>query len=140
MSKRTEITKLGRLNLSRRGLDQDSRSRRQKSISLDVMDNLDGFQKLVSTIEKSRSRSRFLDLVSMRSANTVFFSPDQDFCDFCVLLEYFLILIENIEKRSRFFSTKSRFLTNISICLDWSRFVLTISIFLDDLDFSRRSR
>ena len=26
-----------------------SRSRRQKSVSLDVMDNLDGFQKLVST-------------------------------------------------------------------------------------------
>jgi hypothetical protein len=55
---------LGGLDLSWRGLDWDSRSRRQKSISLDVMDNLDGFQKLVSTIEKSRSRSRFLDLVS----------------------------------------------------------------------------
>ncbi len=50
----SDKTKLGGLDLSRR----------QKSISLDVMDNLDGFQKLVSTIEKSRSRSRFLDLVS----------------------------------------------------------------------------
>ncbi len=54
-------------------------SQRQKSISLDVMDNLDGFQKLVLTIEKSRSRSRFLDLVSMKSAKTVLFSRDQDF-------------------------------------------------------------
>ncbi len=41
--------KPGGLDLSRRGLDRDSRSRCQKSISLDVMDNLDGFQKLVST-------------------------------------------------------------------------------------------
>jgi hypothetical protein len=71
--------KHGGLDLSQRGLDQDSQSRRQKSISLDVMDILDGFQKLVSMIEKSRSRSRFLDLVSMRSAKTVLFSRDQDF-------------------------------------------------------------
>ncbi len=34
--------KPGGLDLSRRGLDRDSRSRRPKSISLDVMDNLDG--------------------------------------------------------------------------------------------------
>jgi hypothetical protein len=54
------LTTLGGLDLSRRGLDRDSRSRHQKSISLGVMDNLDGFQKLVSTIEKSRSRSRNL--------------------------------------------------------------------------------
>ena len=66
-------SKLGGLDLSRHGLDRDSRSRCQKSISLDVMDNLDGFQKLVSTIEKSRSRLRFLNLVSMRSAKTVLF-------------------------------------------------------------------
>ena len=36
--------------------------------------------------------------------------------------------------KSRFISTKSRFLTNILICLDWSQFVSTILIFLDDLD------
>jgi hypothetical protein len=78
--------------LSRRGLDRESRSRRQKSISLDMMDNLDGFQKLVSTIEKSRSRSRFLDLVSMRSAKTVFFSRDRDFSrqiEIFVIFAYF---------------------------------------------------
>jgi hypothetical protein len=57
-------------------------SRRPKSISLDVMDNLDGFQKLVSTIEKSRfsldelsqdrtfwSRSRLIEIY-------------RDFCDY----------------------------------------------------------
>ena len=97
-----KIFSLGGLDLSRRGLDRDSRSRRQKSISLYVMDNLDGFQKLVSTIEKSRLR--FLDLVSMRSAKTVLFSRDQDFSRqieisviaayFCILLEYFSISIE----------------------------------------------
>jgi hypothetical protein len=86
------FNKLGGLDLSRRGLDRDSRSRRPKSLSLDVMDNLDGFQKLVSTIEKSRSRSRFLYLVSMRSANTVFFSRDRDFSrqiEISVIFAYF---------------------------------------------------
>ncbi len=95
------LCKPGGLDLSRRGLDRDSRSRRQKSISLDVMDNLDSFQKLVSTIEKSRSRSRFLDSVSMRSAKTVLFSRDQDFSRlieisviFLDFLIFFSILIE----------------------------------------------
>ncbi len=64
------------------------------SICLDVMDNLDGFQKLISTIEKSRSRSRFLDLVSMRSAKTVLFS--RDFCDFSGFLNIFLDLDREI--------------------------------------------
>ncbi len=71
--------KPGGLDLSGRGLDRDTRSRRQKSISIDVMDNLDSFQKLVSTIEKSWSRSRFLDLVSMSLAKTVLFGQDRDF-------------------------------------------------------------
>ncbi len=69
---------LGGLDLSRRGLDRDSRSRRQKSISLDVMDNLDGFQKLVSMIEKSRSRSRFLDLVSTSMSRPKSLDRDQE--------------------------------------------------------------
>ncbi len=70
------------------------------------MDNLDGFQKLVSTIEKSRSRSRFLDLVSMRSANTVLFGRDRDLSrfveifviisDFCGFLDFFLDLDREI--------------------------------------------
>ncbi len=81
-----------------------SRSRRQKSISLDGRENLDSFKKLVSTIEKSQSRSRFLDFVSMRLAKPVLFSRDWDFlrqietfviiCAFCGFLEYFSISIE----------------------------------------------
>ncbi len=64
--------------MSRRGLDRDSRSRRQKSISLDVMDNLDGFQKLVS----------------MRSAKTVLFGWDQDLSRF---VEIFVIISDFVD-------------------------------------------
>ncbi len=66
--------------MSRRGLDRDSRSGRQKSISLDVMDNLNGFQKLVSTIEKSWSRSRNLDFVSTRPKSPKSLDRDQEIC------------------------------------------------------------
>jgi hypothetical protein len=62
------FSKLGGLDLSRRGLDRDSRSRRQKSIK------------------------KVLDLVSMRSANTVFFSRDRDFSrqiEISVIFAYF---------------------------------------------------
>ncbi len=94
------FVKHGGLDLSRRGLDQDSRSRRQNSISLDVMDNLDGFQKLVSTIEKSRSR--FLDLVLMRSAKTILFSRDRDFLrqieTFVIFLDFSIFFSISIEK------------------------------------------
>jgi len=92
------------LNLSRRGLDRDSRSRHQKRVSLDGRDNLDSLKKLVSTIEISRSRLRYLDLVSMSIAKTLLFGRDQDFSRlietsvilayFCVLLDYFSILIK----------------------------------------------
>jgi hypothetical protein len=64
----------GGLDLSRRGLDQDSQSRHRKKVSLDGRKNLDSFKKLVSTIEISRfsldersqdrsfrSRSRFFE-------------------------------------------------------------------------------
>ena len=73
---------LGGLDLSRRGLDRDSRSRRQKRVSLDGRENLDSFKKLVSTIEISRSRLRNLDLVSMSLAKTVLFGRDQDLSRF----------------------------------------------------------
>ena len=83
-----------------------SRSRRPKNISLDGRENLDGFQKLVSTIEKSRSRSRYLDLVSTGIAKTVLLDRDRDlsrlieilviFCDFCGFLDFFLDLDREI--------------------------------------------
>ena len=68
------------------------------------MDDLDRFQKLVSTIEKSRSR--FLDLVSLRSAKTVLFGQDRDLSRlvkifviisyFCGFLNFFLDLDREI--------------------------------------------
>ena len=60
------LCKVGGLDLSRRGLDRDSRSRHRKKVSLDGRENLDSFKKLVSTIEISRSRLRNLDFVSTR--------------------------------------------------------------------------
>jgi hypothetical protein len=94
--------KHGGLNLSRRGLNRDSWSRRQKSISLDVMDNLDGFQKLVSTIEKTQSRSRFLDLVLMSLAKTILFGRDQDFLrlvkTFVIFLDFSIFFSISIKK------------------------------------------
>ncbi len=56
--------KVGGLDLSRHGLDWDSRSRRRQRVSLDSRENLDSVKKLVSTIEISRSRLRLLDFVS----------------------------------------------------------------------------
>jgi hypothetical protein len=47
------IPKPGGLDLSRRGLNRDSRSRHQKKVSLDGRENLDSFKKLVSTRPKS---------------------------------------------------------------------------------------
>jgi hypothetical protein len=64
LSSVSDKTKLGGLDLSRRGLDRDSRSRRRQRVSLDSRENLDSVKKLVSTIEISRSRSRYLDFVS----------------------------------------------------------------------------
>jgi hypothetical protein len=61
---RWDKCRVGGLDLSRRGLDRDSRSRRRQRVSLDSRENLDSVKKLVSTIEISRSRSRYLDFVS----------------------------------------------------------------------------
>ncbi len=89
--KKANFSNPGGLDLSRRGLDRDSWSRRQKSISLDGRENLDSFKKLVSTIEKSQSRSRFLDFVSMRLAKPILFSQDRDFSR---LVETFVIFLD----------------------------------------------
>ncbi len=83
------IPNLGGLDLSRRGLDRDSWSWRFSKVDLDMMDNLDAFQKLVSTIKISRSR--YLDLVSMSIAKTVLFGRDQDFLR---LIETFVIFVD----------------------------------------------
>jgi hypothetical protein len=49
LSKIKSLSRLGGLDLSRHGLDRDSRSRQFSKVELDMMDILVGFQKLVST-------------------------------------------------------------------------------------------
>ena len=71
-----------------------SRSRRQKSISLDGRENLDSFKKLVSTIEKSRSRSRYLDFVSTSPSRSKYLDRDLDLSRFTKNLDNFSISIE----------------------------------------------
>jgi hypothetical protein len=88
--------------LSRRGLDRDSRSRGFSKVDLDMVDNLDAFQKLVSTIEISRSRLRYLDLVSMSLAKTVLFGRDRDFLrlieTFVIFVDFLIFVSISIEK------------------------------------------
>ena len=72
--------KVGGLDLSRRGLDRDSRSRHQKKVSLDGQKNLDSFKQLVSTIEISRSRLRNLDFVSTRPKSPKSLDRDREIC------------------------------------------------------------
>ena len=127
--------------MSRRGLDRDSRSRRQKSISLDVMDNLNGFQKLVSTIEKSRSRSRFLDLVSTSMSRPKSLDRDREIRRDLKILA-FLDSLSRSRSRSAWIFVFSRrdFSTNLD-CVSTnlnqsrqSRQISTISMCLDNLD------
>ena len=83
------ISKLGGLDLSRRGLDRDSRSRHRKKVSLDSRENLDSFKKLVSTIE-------------MSLAKTVLFGRDRDFSrpveTFVIFLDFSIFFSISIEK------------------------------------------
>ncbi len=134
-------SKLGGLDLSRSGFDRDSRSRRQKSISLDVMDNLDGFQKLVLTIEKSRSRSRFLDLVSTSMSRPKSLNRDREIHQDLKILA-FLDSLSRSRSRSAWIFVFSRwdFSTNLNCILtnlDKSWQILTN---LDNLDVSWQSR
>ncbi len=80
--------KPGGLELSRSCLDQDFQSWHWKRAGLDSQENLDTFKILVSTIKKSRSRLRFLDLVSMAICKSSTSWPRSrlietcpDFCD-----------------------------------------------------------
>ena len=84
-----------------------SRSRRQKSISLDGRENLNSFKKLVSTIEKSRSRSRFLDFVSI-----------EIFRDKSRLLWLFVLFVD-FSRISRVFLDLDREIMDFYKYLDW---------------------
>ena len=82
---------LGICNLG--GLDL---SRHQKKVSLDGRENLDSFNKLVSTIEISRFS---LDECSQDStfwSRSRFFKTCRDFCDFSGFLDFFLDLDQEI--------------------------------------------
>ena len=103
------ITKVGGLDLSRRGLDRDSRSRHRKKVSLDGRENLDSLKKLVSTIEISRSRSRNLDFVSTHPKSPKSLDRDREICRDMTFLA-------NLDSLSRsrvsqyYHSSRSRFL------------------------------
>jgi hypothetical protein len=125
--------------LSRRGLDRDSRSRHRKKVSLDVMDNLDGFQKLVSTIEISRSRLRNLDFVSTSPK-----SLDRN-REICRDMTFLANLDSFSRSRSRvsqcYHSSRSRFL-NLSrfLSLKSRKSLEKVSIMSRNLDKSRKSQ
>ncbi len=158
----------GGLDLSRRGLDRDSRSQHQKKVCLNSRENLDSFKKLVSTIEISRLRSRNLDFVSTRpkksekvwkvsieteksaetwhfwQISTVCLDLDRELVNVITFLDRDFSICQDfwawsLEKVLK----KSQLCWEISKILDKSqksRFVSTILICLDDLDLSRRSR
>ncbi len=115
-----------------------------------MMDNLDGFQKLVSTIEISRSRLRNLDFVLTHPKSPKSLDRDREICrdmTFLANLDSFSRSRTRVSQcyhssrsrflnLSRFLSLKSRVSINLE-SLDLSprsRFVSTISICLDDLD------
>ncbi len=95
----------GGLNLSRSCLDRDSRSR-QKKADRDSRENLNSFKILVWTIENSRSRLRYLDLVSMAicKSNTSqsrlrLFKTCRDFCVLFVIFVDFSIFFSILNEK-----------------------------------------
>ncbi len=105
------------------------------------MDNLDGFQKLVSTIKKSWSRSRYLDFVSMRLAKTVLFSRDRDFskqietfviiCAFCGFLDLDQEIMDFYKYLDRDFSSQPYLFTFCAskLASKWSKSVENSNFF-----------
>ncbi len=80
MIKEAKVFKSGGLDLSRRGLDQDSQSWLWQKANFDGWENLDNFKKLVSTIEKSQSRSRNLDFVTTPLSSPKSLNRDREIC------------------------------------------------------------
>ena len=119
--------------MSRRGLDRDSRSRHQKKVSLDGRENLDSFKKLVSTIEISRSRSRYLDFVSTRPKSPKSLDRDREICRDMTFLANLNSLSRSRSRVSQYYhSSRSRF-------LNLSRFLsLKSQKSLDNVEKSRK--
>ncbi len=136
-----------RIELSPGGLNL---SRHRKKVSLD------SFKKLVSTIEKSRfcldtsEKVRKVSIETKKSAETWHFWQiltvylDRELVnvitfldrDFSICQDFWAWSLEKVLKKSRLCREISKILNK-----SWkSRFVSTISICLDDLDLSRRSR
>jgi hypothetical protein len=89
--------------LSRRGLDQDSRSRHWKKVGLDSRENLDTFKILVSTIEKSRSRSRNLDFVLTPPSSLKSLDRDREICRNMTFLANLNSLSQSRSRVSQFY-------------------------------------
>ncbi len=103
--------KPGGLDLSQRGLDQDSRSRHLQKVSLDSWENLDNFKKLVSTIEISQSRSRNLNFVSTPPSSPKSLNRDRKICRDMKFLANLDSLSQSWSRVSQFYNiSRSRFL------------------------------
>ncbi len=117
------------------------------------MDNLDGFQKLVSTIEISRSRLRNLDFVSTHPKSPKSLDRDREICrdmTFMANLDSFSRSRSRVSQcyhssrqrflnLSRFLSLKSRKSLEKE-SLDYVEKSQKFLINLESLDLSRRSR
>ena len=133
------LIKVGGLDLSRRGLDRDSRSRHRKKVSLDGRENLDSLKKLVSTIKISRSRSRNLDFVSTRPKSPKSLDRDREICrdmTFLAILESFSQ--SRLRVSQCYHSSRSRFL-NLSrfLSLKSRKSLEKVSIMSRNLENSR---
>ena len=127
------LTKVGGLDLSRRGLDRDSQSRRRQRVSLESRENLDSVKKLVSISSRQQCPDqkvsieieKFIEIWKFWRFSTVCLDLDREMRGFL----YFLVEIsQSVEtlgldnvKISRQISTASRQILKISTCLDKSR-------------------
>ncbi len=105
-------SKLGGLNLFWSCLDQDSQSRHCQQVFLDDRENLDSFKKLVSMIEKSRSRWRNLNFVSTPPSGPKSLDWDHNLSRFTKSIYFFYLnpsLVDFIIFLNQTFS----------ICWDW---------------------
>ena len=143
LNKKYAKIKHGGLDLSRNGLDQDSRSRRRQRVSLDSRENLDSVKKLVSTIEISRSRSRLLDFVSTTMSRPKSLDRDREICR-DLKFSAFLDSLSRSRPRSAWIFAFSR--RDFSIrrdfrpwqCRDFSTNLDRVSTNLENLDVSRQ--
>jgi hypothetical protein len=107
----------GGLDLSRRGLNWDSRSLHQKKVSLDGWENLDSYKKLVSILSRHVQKVRKVSIESEKSFETWHFWQISIVCldlnrelvnvitfldrDFSICWDFWAWSLEKVLKKSR---------------------------------------